>query len=210
MQQFLDAYICPSDFTADQLRQPWPSVSLLFAPGSYKAVSGIPAPEVQGTTMWWDRGGDNANRFVKLQEVMEYRGPIHAVDPRGSIKAEKIGKITDGTSRTLMVGEWMTATTEDTSQGHTYRVSWGIAYRSYTMGTMFREGVLRIADFEQCDTATGSGDFDCKRAFGSLHASGVINFVRCDGSVTAIQPEIDGVVYQALGTIQGQEIAQEI
>jgi prepilin-type processing-associated H-X9-DG protein len=73
---------------------------------------------------------------------------------------------------------------------------------------MMSEGALRIPDFEACEAALGgSGSiYSCKRAFSSFHAGGLINFVRCDGSVSALQPDIDGFVFEALATVSFQEV----
>jgi prepilin-type processing-associated H-X9-DG protein len=54
---------------------------------------------------------------------------------------------------------------------------------------------------------TGNKHWQCDRSYASLHAGAAINFVFCDGSVRAIQPEIDGDLFIYLATIAGGEIA---
>jgi hypothetical protein len=70
---------------------------------------------------------------------------------------------------------------------------------------MTPESRTLLADYDRC---VSQGDPNpCKRAFGSFHAGGVIQFVKCDGSVTHISPSIDRFAYLAMSTIAGGEPA---
>jgi hypothetical protein len=70
---------------------------------------------------------------------------------------------------------------------------------------MTPESRTRIADYANC-ASLGDSNPD-KRAFGSLHSGGAIQFVRADGSVNPIFPHINMVAYAALSTIAGGEVA---
>jgi prepilin-type processing-associated H-X9-DG protein len=53
--------------------------------------------------------------------------------------------------------------------------------------------------------ASGDQFWQCNRSFASLHPGGGINFVQCDGSVRSVSPNIDGTLFEALGTVAGGE-----
>jgi type II secretory pathway pseudopilin PulG len=199
VQTFISAFTCPSDTTVADLRQPWQSGSLSdlqYAPGSYKGVAGIVASASSGVA-WWDRA-----TWDRLQETPDARGPLHAVDTKGRIKAESFARIVDGTTKTMLIGEYMTETSTDFR-----RPAWGLSHRNFNLSFFVVEGATRISDFEACSNALGGEGaiYTCKRAFGSFHAGGMINFARCDGGVTTIQPDIDGFVYEAMGTVAREE-----
>ncbi|TWU21356.1 DUF1559 domain-containing protein [Bythopirellula polymerisocia] len=205
LQTFVAAYICPSDMTAGELRETFTGGAgggFKYAPGSYKGVAGIPGI-VNGTIIWWDSG--RWDTFTK-GNAFDLRGPLHAVDVDGKVKAETFARITDGTTNTMLAGEYMTLTS-DGSNLDFRRPAWGISFRNFNLSLMSPDSALRIADYAACEKALGGAGaiFDCKRAFGSFHTGGGINFARCDGSVTSIQPDIDGFVYEAMGTVSREE-----
>lgn len=195
---FLDVQLCPSDMSAVELITP--DYNGLnghqYAPSSYKGVAGI---KREGT--WWDRP-----HWGTLREYRHERGPLHVVNSAGGIAAEPIAKITDGTSQTLLIGEYMIPR-EQNDPKNVASPMWASAIVNHTLGHFYREGAFRISDFDKCVQAIGGtgAKYDCKRAYGSFHAGGGINFVRCDGSVTTIQQDIDGLVFQAMGTIARAE-----
>ncbi len=204
----ISGYICPSDYTANGPRQPWTSgaeADLRWAPSSYKGVAGAPANvDSPVGIVWWDAARWSSKIFpAKSSDEFSRRGPLHVVHPDGGFKAERLSRITDGSSNTMLVGEYMTATSTDFR-----RPAWGLPYRNFGLSHMMSEGALRIPDFEACEAALGgSGSiYSCKRAFSSFHAGGLINFVRCDGSVSALEPDIDGFVFEALATVSFQEV----
>ena len=65
-----------------------------------------------------------------------------------------------------------------------------------------------IGDYDRCDAIGGTGGINpCKRAWGSQHAGGAINFLHCDGSVRVIRPTIDmNTVFPAMSSIGGGEV----
>jgi len=129
------------------------------------------------------------------------RGPIHVQSRFLGLAGERITSIRDGTSNTLMVGEYYTNTTPART------TFWARSYTSYSMSSA-SPGQSRtlLADYDKCSQIGGTdGDNPCKRAWGSYH-SGVIHFVLCDGSVRAVSNSIDmNTVFPGLSTINGRE-----
>jgi prepilin-type processing-associated H-X9-DG protein len=126
---------------------------------------------------------------------------MHAA-PQGTAGPERMAAISDGTSNTLMVGEYATRTQPNR------RTFWAYAYTSYnTSCVTYAQSRTLIADYAKCVNTSPGGDNQCKRAWGSFHAGGAINFVMCDGSVRSISPDIDmNFVMPALATIAGGEV----
>src|SRR5262249_40592588 len=124
--------------------------------------------------------------------------------------AERIASIKDGTSNTLMVGEYTT----DTAQSH--RGFWAYSYWEWSMSAVSkaRDGgiapYILLPDFDACarleyPPPTSGPNSACKRGWSSQHP-GVINFLLCDGSVRTIGKDIDMHVLENLATIAGGEV----
>jgi prepilin-type N-terminal cleavage/methylation domain-containing protein/prepilin-type processing-associated H-X9-DG protein len=208
VQQQLSFYSCPSDPNANKIMEPESRAGndpagRTFRTGSYRAVTGI--------------GDAAANRYWDTYEGSDprtppttWRGAIHVQSRALGLKGETLAAISDGTSNTLMVGEYTTIT-------HERRTTfWARAYTSYSMSSAV-PGQARtlIGDYDRCDAIGGSGGVNaCKRAWGSQHAGGSMNFLLADGSVRSIRPSIDIAtvtsVFPAMCTIAGGEVtAQE-
>src|SRR5437764_15313068 len=116
----------------------------------------------------------------------------------------RTAEITDGTANTLMFGEYATA-----KGTLNRRTLWAYAYTSYNLSAVtIGQSRTLIADFDICSSLppTTNGNNQCKRAFGSLHAGGTLDFAFCDGSVRAIQKNVDmNFVLPALGSISNGE-----
>jgi prepilin-type N-terminal cleavage/methylation domain-containing protein/prepilin-type processing-associated H-X9-DG protein len=181
----------------------------LCMPSTYRAVSGAS----YGGSDWWtnpgnpDDGGSNENwdDAAQVPALMAHfpgdRGVMHATDPLG-VGPEKITNITDGTSNTLMIGEYATL---DTPGRRTF---WAYAYTSYNLSLVtFNAPWTLQASFMACAaTPNPSGSNQCKRAWGSLHTGG-LNFAFCDGSVHTVSRSVDMInVLPALATIAGGEV----
>ena len=202
--QFVPVYTCPADVHSNKVLQPesGPGGGLNYATGSYRAVSGR-----SDSSGWFDSG--DAGGFPP-----GWRGVLHSgVDARyppnpGNFKLpygnpERIANISDGTSNTIMVGEYTTIT-------HASRTTfWAYTYTSYNQSSMILPPQTRqlLADYDQCSKLGGAnGDNPCKRAWGSLHSGGIINFAFADGSVRSVSTNMDMVLLAALATIAGGEV----
>jgi prepilin-type N-terminal cleavage/methylation domain-containing protein/prepilin-type processing-associated H-X9-DG protein len=216
-QTKMNIYICPSD--------PVPFVSQ--TPASGPAGSGIQTSlplcmqstyrGVAGTTgggrsFTSDAGGDaNWDDGSQVRWLMEWnrgmRGVITCVtDANTSAGFIRAAEVTDGTSGTLMFGEYATA-----KGSVNRRTLWSFAYSSYNLSdvTIGQPRTL-LADFNQCVAIPSPNNTNqCKRAWGSLHAGGTLNFAFADGSVRNVSKNVDmNFVMPALGSIGNGETIQ--
>jgi prepilin-type N-terminal cleavage/methylation domain-containing protein/prepilin-type processing-associated H-X9-DG protein len=227
-QTVVKVYDCPSDPRAGQLMAPvsGPAANynppLQYATSSYKGMAGM-----AGESNGFD------DPFGALQYPLSWRGVLHAggdlnyptagiagapLGPTPSYPAgyfnypsnyqarESITSIKDGTSNTLMVGEYATRTTLGRGP------YWAFEFTGYIMGDVYNPPQSRalIPDFDRCSDNTQwpgtSSNQPCKRAFASFHA-GVINFGFADGSVRALSTNIDLINLGYLATVAGGEVA---
>jgi prepilin-type N-terminal cleavage/methylation domain-containing protein/prepilin-type processing-associated H-X9-DG protein len=196
VQQNISIYTCPSDPNQNKVLHPASGAKdgRDFMTGAYRAVVG----SADSSQRYWDTYDGTAL-------PMNLRGAIHVQSRLLGLSGESFAGITDGLSNTLMVGEYVTITTPART------TFWGFAYTSYSMsGATPGQPRTLLADYDRCNTIGGPGGSNpCKRAFGSTH-DGVINFLRCDGSVRAIANSIDtNTVFPSLCTIAGGEVTAE-
>jgi prepilin-type N-terminal cleavage/methylation domain-containing protein/prepilin-type processing-associated H-X9-DG protein len=210
-QTQIKTYLCPAEVLPLDASQPesGPGGSLSarpnYFPGSYRAVSGATYGFQNLSTgsgdAYWD---DQSQTSFLMGWNAGFRGVMHATSQAGGTRQETFASITDGTSNTLLVGEYVTKTHQ------ARRTFWAYSYTSYNQSsiTIGQTRVL-LPDFDKCVAIGGLGGSNvCKRGWGSLHGAGRINFVMADGSVRSISPSIDvNTVLPALGTIAGGEIA---
>lgn len=218
----LSIYLCPSD-----IEQVGPSApesgdfslarGCLWAPGSYRANSGSTLG-ADGDHYW-----DNARSALGAHTAtmpLWTRGPMHvtltdrsAASPgirtrTGMANADrvltpnKLSTIVDGTSQTFLIGEYHTTTHENR------RTFWCYAYTSYNQSSGIPESRTLLPDYDRCLSIPGRGAHSCKRAWGSMHP-GVTQFAHCDGSVSAMNTDIDVDVFVATCTIAGEEVETE-
>jgi prepilin-type N-terminal cleavage/methylation domain-containing protein len=197
----LNTPMTPATGTSSQTGLPTP----ICIPSNYRAVSGTTFGGRSGRD---DTGGDanwdDANQIAYLMGFNAgWRGVMHATRP-GVATAERMASITDGTSNTLMIGEYATRTQLNR------RSFWAYAYTSYNQsGVTIAQSRTLLPDFALCTITppTTNGSNQCKRAWGSFHASGILNFALADGSVRSISTNIDvNRVFPALGSIAGNEV----
>jgi prepilin-type N-terminal cleavage/methylation domain-containing protein/prepilin-type processing-associated H-X9-DG protein len=184
----------------------------LFMPATYRCCAGAS----YGGSDWWsnpsnpDDGGANENwdDAAQVPQLLAHfpgdRGVMHATDPAVGAGPERMTNIKDGTSNSLMFGEYATKT----QPGR--RTFWAYAYTSYNESVVtFNGGWTLVEDFQKCAATPPplnfSGSNQCKRAWASFHTGG-LNFAFCDGSVHTIQRTVDMIgVLPALATIDGGE-----
>jgi prepilin-type N-terminal cleavage/methylation domain-containing protein/prepilin-type processing-associated H-X9-DG protein len=216
----LNIYICPSDPVPFRAQSPasGPAGSgiqllgtgnLSYMQSTYRGVAGS---TFGGNSFTSELGGDsNWDDGTQVAGLMNWnrgmRGVITCVtDNNTSAQHIRAAEITDGTSSTLMFGEYATA-----KGSVNRRTLWAYAYTSYNLSdiTIGQPRTL-IADFDIC-TATPSpkNNNQCKRAWGSLHAGGALNFAFADGSVRTVSKNVDvNTVLPALGSIANGESVQ--
>ncbi len=202
-ESFVPLYNCPSDNNINRLLRPesGPGSGLLYATGSYRAMSGR-----SNGLAWFD---DEDGRAFPLT----WRGLLHFVSDFNSplpiqsgfkpppYGIERMASVTDGTSNTLMVGEYTTRT-------HLSRTTfWAYTYTSYNQSSAIPPQSRQfLADYDQCVNIGGQGTSNpCKRAWGSNHPN-IFNFVLADGSVRSISTSIDTFLFAGLATIAGDEV----
>ena len=203
-ETFLPSYLCPSDVEREQLVQAETGVNVgvYWAPGSYRAMSGYspgkPGAGDKGDDNYWD---NVSNLELKYEEwlPMWTRGPLHVVAPDAAgnrnVKPVRSKDIADGASNTLLVGEYHTTT------HMSRRTMWAYAYTSYNQSSAMPESRTLLPDFDACDRTPGGVNTNCLRGWGSLHAGNIIQYVKCDGSVTSISQDIDISIFGDMATI---------
>lgn len=216
--QLMPAYTCPSDINTRQLERPESGngSNLSYAPGSYRAVSGA------GTgAFWMDSNQYDATFHYPNRGVLHTLGGKHLNVPAGApyttnpSTGSRMADIIDGTSNTIIVGEYHTKTR------NRRRSFWAYTYTSYNQSTVVvGQSRQLIPDYNRCVAIGGRGGSDtCKRGWGSLHP-GALQFALADGSVRAIGTTVDmGVgrnntsvvrmgVLPSLASMAGNEVVQ--
>lgn len=172
--------------------------------GSYRAVSGF-----SGFTgrVFWDTcepGLINAlpNPY-RGRLPQEWKGVLHSVGvdraPCSQGGPETFTAITDGTSNTLLVGEYYN---NDVPRRSTF---WAYSYTSYNSSSISDQSRALNHSYVKCNNAGGpGGDNPCKRGFGAAHAGG-INFALADGSVRTISYNADTRLLGYMATMAGGE-----
>jgi len=195
---FVKVYTCPADPIPHVAQNPFsgPGENELYMTGNYRAMAGR-------------SDGINFFEFVNNPTFAapsatnlhhDWRGPMHVVMPSQNLTVERLTNIPDGTTNTLLVGEYST----ESIKGR--RVHWAYSFASYSLGSAVPDGRTLIPDFKTCADTLGGGDLACSRGWGSFHAGKqIINFVMCDGSVRAISTGIRMDIFAGLGSIAGDE-----
>lgn len=202
LQTVLKEMQCPSSEPYGLRQSVWLTNQARFdmplAIGNYKGVAGIRFASAGFFDYPPSAGNPNRNSFR--------RGPLHLVGV-GQFGKVKMKDITDGTSKTLLIGEFTTVEPPNPSyaRGQTGLAYWASSFDYHSIGTIQPEDYTRIADHATCFDVSGAV-FQCNRSYSSNHA--LIQFVRCDGSVFGVPPAIDGGIFESMGTIQGEEVIQ--
>ena len=214
LQQYLKVHFCPADpnsfLPAKPESGPGGTGGLpipLCMPGSYRCVAGA---DWGGTDWGTDQNGPNENWDDATQVANwlmahhpEDRGVMHAIALNVAGDYERIASVLDGSSNTLMIGEYATKT-------HlSRRTFWGYAYTSYNESVVtFAQTRTLIPDFDLCVNTAPFGSNQCKRSWGSWHTANMLNFALCDGSVRNVTTSVDmNFVFPSMATIAGGEVA---
>jgi len=233
-QQRVKTFECASDPLVGKLEEPASGpkpAGQQWMHGSYRAVSG----KVNMIVGWgaWDGfepelspGGkiDPAYRSFLHATSSAYNGvpsanvtknfTINGTSQTGSASiavlggAERLTSAVDGTSNTLMIGEY---TTPSTTSRATF---WAYTYASYNQSSVGGESRLFGKPYGASSTDTTGcwgtpglyADQMCKRAFNSGHTNGA-NFAMGDGSVRLINYNVALDLLQNMATMSGGEAA---
>jgi prepilin-type N-terminal cleavage/methylation domain-containing protein len=129
--------------------------------------------------------------------------PGRTAGPRfGREEGRKLSQITDGTSNSFMIGEFVDTDCEFAGQCDPrpdYNRPWylgGFQNAPYHIRALLNAPNSKLDKFGAPFT---------QRPFSSLHP-GVVQFVYCDGSVHTISDSIDLLTYLGLGTVNGGEV----
>ena len=178
----------------------------MFRTGSYRANTGRVKNQgsngfAQGNETWYLAEDIRLNSGQE-RVPLGWRGPMHLVGYI-DLEEESIRSIEDGTSNTLMIGEHATTTKP------TRRTFWAYTWGGYTMSQAWDDPRMFLGDFDKCWLGSGNGDKRvCMAMWYSFHP-GIVNFLRCDGSVTSIQRDIDLETFGALSSIAGGELVSD-
>jgi prepilin-type N-terminal cleavage/methylation domain-containing protein len=189
-QQFVPTYACPSEPGTKVLTEPESGpandFNLRYMPGSYRGMGGR-----SDGTGWWD----NYPQYTFLP--YKWRGVFHVVD--GRLEQESFSTVTDGTSNTLLVGEYGTLS-------RTRRRSfWAYSYGSYNKSDAVPESRTLVNDWDRCAATGGLGGIQaCSRGWGSFHPT-IVQFLMCDGNVRPMNQSVDMTVFVNAATIAGRE-----
>jgi prepilin-type processing-associated H-X9-DG protein len=136
----------------------------------------------------------------------EWKGVLHGTganhSPCNQGGPERIPTISDGTSNTLLVGEYYNI---DVPRRSTF---WAYTYTSYNQSSISTFSGMLTNRYNECAArmvALGRDDNICKRGFGSSHTNG-LNFVMADGSVRFVNYGVDMNMLAAAATMQGGEV----
>ena len=162
--------------------------------------------------------GSSYPQFTPSPEVIYYRhGGLGGVQAVFDInRGAKIREITDGTSHTLIMVEYLTGTTMDlrgwfwTSQaGSSVIYAWSTPNSSSPdmLCGQCRQGT-NIPEMNLPCIDEGRGDPKNRTATSRSRHPGGVNVLLCDGSVHFISESIDVLVWRGMGTINSGEAIQ--
>jgi hypothetical protein len=217
-KQFREAYVpmyqCPSDHETALMQPGSGPAGANFRTSSYRGCAG----RTDGFTTWdlWEDMPDQGQtRPSGLHRG--WRGPLYArlgslgpnaVRPPYELSPCLLKHITDGTSKTMLVGEY---TNIDNRPRGSF---WAYTYASYALSQTVDQARVFMAEYEKCialgDVATlntpttgapGAGRV-CKRAWWAMHPGGM-NTVNVDGSSDFVSFDINLWLFASMGSIAG-------
>ena len=190
--QKMAVYACPSDFNANKIQRPESGNGSDndYVTGSYRGISGagyrgLRFMDANQIDKW-----HTDNRGVLITLGGSHYGLTATGAAAHNIPCTPLSQILDGTSNTILVGEYHTRTHPNR------RTLWAYSYASYNkaMVTVGQPRML-IADYDRCVAIGGAGPNNgvdvCKRGLGSFHSAGSINYAFADGSTRALTIDVD-------------------
>ena len=219
-ETLIPLYHCPSDFESALVRpDSGPDATsttrgspTVYRTSSYRGNAG----RTTGVTTWYLGEQLNENPF-------EWRGPLHAVLRKGNsvqptvggnasddvllrLKPEAFRNITDGTSKTLLLGE-------STNQFDRRRTLWAYSWGNYILSQASPQPAILWGNYRAADTGIAPGCMDtgvvgspkpCQSGWYSGHTGGM-NIQMCDGSGDFLSFDIDLRLLCFMSSIAGSE-----
>jgi hypothetical protein len=242
-EKFVPLYFCPSDFTwALETPDSGPaegvtgrgggSAGALYSMSSYRGNAGRGVPRGIASVVWY------LGQELHPPVDFGWRGPLHAVVAADTnpltpevepfvpaagnandqvlarLKPESLQKITDGTSKTLLLGE-------STNMYPRRRSFWAYSWGNYVLsqGWTTQSGMTIPEVFEGNFDSESSGEApDCMDGVGAVYHqeqcqagwfsghTGGMNAQMCDGSGTWINFDVEGRVFAYMTSIAGGEL----
>jgi prepilin-type N-terminal cleavage/methylation domain-containing protein len=188
--EYVKTYVCPSDETPPPVETRNPGSTAEF----YEMVSASRSNYLFNTGAYTDYDADWSSTGE------------HARGPFGNNGAVAIGRVTDGTSNTIAIGE----SVQKWHNGSTvFGPYWGTGTHTAVHGRGYYADFTPNYPYGTCAPNTASTR-RCTYAWGfSSHHSGITNFVMLDGSVRGLRDGLDPVYWRAIGTPSGGEVASE-
>jgi prepilin-type N-terminal cleavage/methylation domain-containing protein len=237
-ETFIPLYHCPSDFVSTIIYpENGPAMPLDpsnargggFRSSSYRGNAGRGAPvRTSATSVSWYLAHDIGHSWVDFG----WRGPLHAVGAVDSdpavpgiqpfqpttdnervfvkLKAERIKNITDGTSKTLLLGE-------STNRHDDRRTAWAYSWGNYVLSQGWTgvdgEDLPQTfsGDYLPCYSSAGGEppsshhQEQCQAGWFSGHTNGM-NVQMCDGSGTFVTFDIESRVLAYMASIAAAEL----
>jgi prepilin-type processing-associated H-X9-DG protein len=208
-ETYVPLYQCPSDLAHELLRPDSGPATALFRTSSYRGNAGRTDGYVTWD-LWEDMPASGQVRPSGAHRG--WRGPLYAIlgeniiPPTNALGHCLIKHITDGTSKTMLVGEY-------TNIDNRIRGSfWAYTYASYALSQTVNQPRVFMAEYNKCialgeNGTVGSplystGGRVCKRAWWAMHPGGM-NVVMCDGSSDFVSFDINLDLFAAMGSIAG-------
>lgn len=198
MGKRVPAYLCPSDNgTVDQSN----------AASQYQRTRGNYVVNWGNATYPRNNAADH-NAFVAPVGLAPF-SLSHKADQRTRPGRTTFGTITDGTSNTLLLAEYLIAKSDlDNDWRGDIHNDDGI-FRFHTLTTpntsspdLFANGWFQTTGDPRMPASVGNQQRNAAR---SRHTGGV-NIARCDGSVSFASNSVSLVVWQAMGSMNGGEV----
>jgi type II secretory pathway pseudopilin PulG len=218
-EQHIAEYSCPSDFEPELLLPEsgpeggWTNQDRLnprlWRTSSYRGMAG----RSDGMTIWPLAQYLPTSTSSNAPIPYGWRGPLHAVrvggqdfvaagQPNVALKSESFSNITDGTSKTILIGE-------QTNLYNLRRTFWAYTFGNYIVSQAIPQPRIFSGSFNACTNIPGlpGGPAPCMWSWYSNHPGGM-NIQKCDGSGGWINFDIDVFVFSSLGSIAGEEVIE--
>ncbi|HEY2413021.1 MAG TPA: DUF1559 domain-containing protein [Pirellulaceae bacterium] len=203
-EQYVPAYVCPSELKPKRLLTPETQApaggagNIQYMLSNYRAMSGVSNDPVNN----YGWSGYPTEVLFNFNLGAGSRGIMHTDWAGSPAPAERIACITDGTSNTIIYGEYTTKTHNPTLAGLSRAVFWADSFNLYDHGSAEKYSAILIADYDLCSTKIGANF--CKYAWGSYHPN-ILMFAFGDGSVRPVPLNIDMTLFTYLATIGNGE-----